>query len=184
MENFQFGRTSFQKQGFFDKIKNINFQQLRQLKWKDLTISQKRKIIGGIIVFLLCILLLGLFTQNDEEAYKSNVENFMKYSSNYDVQSTTKTTTSAAHQLIVSQNKKMKETKSKNYKTKIDKIDSKIVSQKGNSIVGTTRVETTEQIGSEQAQNFTHLFIFQGQKIGASWKISNMIEAEAKKVTR
>ena len=68
------------------------------------------------------------------------------------------------------------------FKTKINNIDSKIVSQKGNSIIGTARVDSIEQIGSEDPIKFTHLFVFQGQKIGANWKISNILEAEAKKI--
>ena len=85
-----------------------------------------------------------MFSQNDEEAYKENANNFIKYSAQYDVQNTAKTTTSSAHQLIVSQDNKIKQTKAKNYKTKINSVDSKIVSHKGNPIIGTTRITTTE----------------------------------------
>ena len=133
-------------------------------------------MVGFVVILLLCSLL----SQNDEEAYKENTNNFIKYSAQYDVQNTAKTTTSSAHQLIVSQDNKIKQTKAKNYKTKINSVDSKIVSQKGNAIVGTTRITTTEQMGNDAAQDFNHLFIFQAQKIGASWKISNLLEAEAK----
>jgi len=182
---YTFGRTDFKKRSsFLDKIKDFNLQKLKQLKWKDLTLSQKRKIIFGTIIFFVLMLLIGLFTQNDEEAYKSNINNFVKSSALYDVQSTAKTTSSAAHQLVIAQGNKMKNAKSKGYKTKVLKTESKIVSQKGNSIIGTTRVDTTEQLGTDTPANFTHLFVFQGQKVGAGWKISNMLETEAKKVNQ
>ena len=149
-----------------------------------MTPAQRRKIIFGGIIILLLILLLGLFTQNDEEMYKSNVGNFIERSALYDVQGTAKTTVSSAHQLVVNQQAKLKQTKARNYKTKVNKVESKIVSQKGNSIIGTTRVETTEQIGSNPAIDFSHLFVFQGQKVGGGWKIGNMLEAEAKKMNK
>lgn len=183
-DNIRFGRTQPKKQGLLSKLKGMNLKDLKNLKWKDLTPAQRRKIIFGGIIILLLILLLGLFTQNDEEMYKSNVGNFIERSTVYDVQGTAKTTVSSAHQLIVNQQAKMKQTKARNYKTKVNKVESKIVSQKGNSIIGTTRVETTEQIGSNPAADFSHLFVFQGQKVGGGWKIGNMLEAEAKKMNK
>ena len=177
---FRFGRTQFKPDGFLEKLKKMKLQDLKNLRWKDLTPEQRKKvIIGGIVVFIL-ILMIGLFTQNDEEAYKENVNDFIKASSQYDVQATAKTTTSSAHQLIVGQANKIKTTKNKNYKTKVNSVETKIASTKNNSIIGTARVNTTEQMGSEEAKEFTHLFIFQGQKVGASWKVGNLLEAEAK----
>ena len=176
----KFGRTDFQKQAFANKLKNFKLSDLKNIRWKDLTPAQRKKIIIGFIVIFVLILLCGIFTQNDEEAYKSNINKFISSSAQYDVQETAKTTTSSAHQLIVGQDNKIKQTKAKNYKTKVNNIETKIVSQKGNSIVGTTRVTTTEQIGNDADKDFTHLFIFQGQKVGASWRISNLLEAEAK----
>ena len=175
-----FGRTKFKNKGFLDKLKHMNIADLKKLRWKDLTPAQRKKVIIGVVVCFVLILLCGLLSQNDEEAYKENANNFIKYSAQYDVQNTAKATTSSAHQLIVSQDNKIKQTKAKNYKTKINSVDSKIVSQKGNAIVGTTRITTTEQMGNDAAQDFNHLFIFQAQKVGASWKISNLLEAEAK----
>ena len=180
MANFKFGRTSNNKLSFFDKLKNMKLQDLRQINWRDLTPKQKKQIIFGSIMFFVLLLLVGLFTQNNEEAYKSTINDFLNHSSKYDVQATAKTTTSSAHQLIVSQNSKLKETKARNYKTTIDNVDTKIVSEKGNSIIGTAKVQTTEQIGNEPSKEFVHLFVFQGQKAGASWKIGNLLEAEAK----
>ena len=179
-DNFRFGRTQFKPDSFFTKLRKMKLQDLKNLRWKDLTPEQRKKIIiGGIVVFI-GILMVGLFTQNDEEAYKENVNKFISASAQYDVQATAKTTTSSAHQLIVSQANKIKTTKNKNYKTKVNSTDVKIASMKNNSIIGTARVYTTEQMGNEAAKDFSHLFIFQGQKVGASWKIGNLLEAEAK----
>lgn len=179
--NHQFGRTDFKRQdGLLAKLKNFKLQDLKNLKWKDLTPAQRKKVIIGVVIFIIIILLIGLFSKNDEEMYRDNINDFLQSSAQYDVQATAKTTTSSAHQLIISQATKIKQTKAKNYKTKINGVESKIVSQKGSSIIGTTRVKTTEQMGNDPSQDFTHLFIFQGQKVGASWKISNLLEAEAK----
>ena len=180
MPSFKFGRTQFEPPSFFEKLKKMKLKDLKNLRWKDLTPAQRKKVIIGVIVFFVIILMIGMFTQNDEEAYKENVNNFVSKSAQYDVNATAKTTTSSAHQLIIGQADKLKTTKQKNYKTKVNSVESKIASQKGNSIVGTTRVNTTEQMGTEAPKNFTHLFIFQGQKVGASWKISNLLEAEAR----
>lgn len=181
MPKFSFGRTNFkQSESIFDKLKKFKLQDLKNLKWKDLTPQQKKKVILGFVGVVLLLLFIGVFSENDEEAYKSNINSFIKESAAYDVTSTAKTTTSSAHQLIVSQSNKIKQTKAKNYKTKVNSVETKIASQKGNSIIGTTRVNTTEQMGNDTSQDFTHLFIFQGQKVGASWKISNLLEAEAK----
>ena len=180
MPNFKFGRTQFGPPSFFEKLKKMKLKDLKNLRWKDLTPAQRKKVIIGVIVVFVLILVAGIFTKNDEEAYKENINNFVAKSAQYDVNATAKTTTSSAHQLIIGQADKLKTTKQKNYKTKVNSIESKIASQKGNSIVGTTRVNTTEQMGTDAPKNFTHLFIFQGQKVGASWKISNLLEAEAR----
>lgn len=180
MPSFKFGRTQFEPPSFLEKLKKMKLKDLKNLRWKDLTPAQRKKVIIGVIVFFVLILMVGMFTQNDEEAYKENVNNFVAKSAQYDVNATAKTTTSSAHQLIIGQADKLKTTKQKNYKTKVNSVESKIATRKGNSIVGTTRVNTTEQMGTEAPKNFTHLFIFQGQKVGASWKISNLLEAEAR----
>ena len=180
MPNFKFGRTQFEPPSFLEKLKKMKLKDLKNLRWKDLTPAQRQKVIIGVIVGFVLILMVGIFSQNDEEAYKENVNNFVSKSAQYDVNATAKTTTSSAHQLIIGQSDKLKVTKQKNYKTKVMSVESKIASRKGNSIVGTTRVNTEEQMGTEAPKHFTHLFIFQGQKVGASWKISNLLEAEAK----
>ena len=180
MAEFSFGRTKFKPPSLFQRLKNMKVEDIKKLRWKDLTPEQRKKIIIGGVVFFLLLLFIGIFSQNDEEMYKENVNDFVKYSAQYDVQSTAKTTTSAAHQLIIGQANKIKAIKAKNYKTKINSIETKIASQKNNSIIGTARVNTVEQMGNEEPKNFTHLFVFQGQKVGAGWKIGNLLEAEAK----
>lgn len=180
MAGFKFGRTANNKPSFFDKLKGLNIEKIKSFNFRDLTPQQRKKVVFGSIIFFILLGLIGLFSQNNQEAYKSTINDFLKYSSQYDVQATAKTTTSTAHQLIVSQNAKIKETKAKNFKTTIDNVDTKIVSEKGNSIIGTSKVRTTEQIGSEPPKEFMHLFIFHGQKTGATWKIGNLLEAEAK----
>lgn len=184
MASNRYGRTVPHKKTFFEKIKTLDLKALKEIKWKDLTPAQRRKVIlGGLCCFLL-LLLLGLFSKNDEEAFKDTIVAFVNASSEYDVNATSKQTTSAAHQLVVSQANKLNSTRSRNYKTKVENVDTKIVSTKGKTMIATSRVDTIEQIGSEQPRNFTHLFIMQGQKVGASWKISNLLEAEAKNVSQ
>lgn len=180
MANLKFGRTSRSPQSFMERLKQMKWQDIKNLRWKDLTPAQRKKIIIGVVVFFILLLIIGLFMQNDEDAYKANINEFVSKSAQYDVPATAKTTTSSAHQLIIGQTDKLKVARQKNYKTKVNSVETKIASKKGNSFVGTTRVNTTEQMGNEPAKDFTHLFIFQGQKVGASWKISNLLEAEAK----
>ncbi len=67
-----------------------------------------------------------------------------------------------------------------NKQTNIENADIKIISQKGNSIIGTTRLITNEVRPNEEVKKFSHLFVFKSQKVGASWKVANMLEAEAK----
>lgn len=182
MSTFKFGRTQpgMGGESLIQRLRKMKLDDLKKLRWKDLTPEQRKKVIIFIVLLVLIILLIGIFKQNDDEAYQENINDFIKASSVYDVQATAKTTTSSAHQLIVGQTNKIKEAKSKGYKTKVNDVETKIASRKGNSMIGTTRVNTTEQIANEPSNDFTHLFIFQGQKVGASWKISNMLEAEAK----
>ncbi len=180
MANIKYGRTPSKKKSFFGSLKSLDFNQLKEIKWKDLPRDQKRKILLGSVAALIFLMLFGLMSQNDEDMYKSTIDTFLKESALYDVNGVAKTTTSSAHQLVIGQAKKITSTKSRNYKTQIDGVDTKIISSKANSMIATAKVNSTEQIGQEAARKFTHLFIFQGQKVGASWKISNLLEAEAK----
>ena len=94
MPKFSFGRTNFkQSESIFDKLKKFKLQDLKNLKWKDLTPQQKKKVILGFVGVVLLLLLIGVFSENDEEAYKSNINSFIKESAAYDVTSTAKTTT-------------------------------------------------------------------------------------------
>lgn len=179
-DNFRFGRTQFQQPSLLERLKKMKWEDIKKLRWKDLTPEQRKKIVIGVIAAFVILLLIGLFSRNDAEAYKDNVNDFLAASSQYDVQKTAKTTTSSAHQLIIGQANKIKTTKSKGFSTKIESVDTKIASQKNNSIIGTSRVNTVEKMGSSEEKRFTHLFVFQGQKVGASWKVGNLLEAEAK----
>jgi len=175
-----FGRTKFKEPTLLEKIKGLKLEDLKKKRWSDLSKKQQRQIIGGGAVCLVLALLCGALTKNDAELYADNVSDFIHASANYDVQATAKTTTSAAHQLIIGQANKIKTAKSKNYSTEVESIDTKIVSQKNNSIIGTTRVNTIEKMGNADEKHFTHLFVFQGQRVGAGWKVGNVLEAEAK----
>lgn len=178
---FRFGRTQFKGPSLKERIKNIKWEDIKRLRWKDLTKEQKKKVTAAVVVVLVLLLVVGMLTKNDEEEFKDTVHDFIIASSEYDVQKTAKTTTSSAHQLIIGQANKIKATKSKGFETKVDSVETKIVSHKNNSIVGTARVNTTEKMGANaEPKKFTHLFIVQGQKVGASWKIGNILEAEAK----
>ena len=92
--------------------------------------------------------------------------------------------TYSAHQLIVGQAQKIKTAKSKNYSTEVENIETKVVSQKNNSIIGTAHVITVEKMENSEPNHFTHLFVIQGQKMGADWKVGNLHEAEAKIKTK
>ena len=177
---FRFGRTQVKGPSLKDRLKNFKVEDLKNLRWSQLTPQQRKKIVGGGIAFLVMLLAVGALSKNDAERYADNVNDFLHASAAYDVQATAKTTTSSAHQLIVGQAQKIKTAKSKNYSTDIESVETKLVSQKNNSIIGTARVNTLEKMGNSEAKHFTHLFVFQGQRVGADWKIGNMLEAEAK----
>ena len=176
----KFGRTKPKQKGFLDNLREGGLDYIKSIKWKDMTPEQRRKVILACSGIFILLIAMGLMTQNDEDMYKSTINEFLEQSAIYDVSGVSKTTTSSAHQLVVEQTQKMNQTKARNYKTQIDNVKTEIVSTKGNSMIATTRVESTEQIGQEKPRNFSHLFIFQGQKVGASWKISNLLEAEAR----
>ena len=160
----RFGRTNFNKgdKSFWDALKTFDFKSLKQFKFKDLTKKQRMQITLGACVFFFLMMIAA----------------------QYDVQKTAKFTNSAAHQLVIGQTDKMKQTKARNYKTKVNTIETKIVSQQGASMIGTSRVTTTEQMGVEQPIEFTHLFVWQQKKTGSSWKIANLMEAEAKRMNK
>ena len=42
------------------------------------------------------------------------------------------------------------------------------------------QVNSNEVRPNEEVKKFSHLFVFKSQKVGASWKVANMLEAEAK----
>lgn len=178
--NFRFGRTQFKGESLMTRLKKLKWEDIKRYRWKDLSQKQRKQVIGGGIAIFVLLLVVGMLCKNDTEMYKDNVSDFVHNSAQYDVQATAKTTTSSAHQLIIGQANKIKTTKSKNYSTDVQSIDTKIVSQKNNFIIGTARVDTTEKMGNAEGKHFTHLFVFQGQKVGASWKIGNLLEAEAK----
>ena len=177
---YRFGRTQVKGPSLKERLKNFKMEDLKNLRWSQLTQKQRKQVIGGIIAFLVFILAIGALCKNDTEMYADNVNDFLHASAAYDVQATAKTTTSSAHQLIVGQAQKIKAAKAKNYSTDIESVETKVVSQKGNSIIGTSRVNTLERMGNAEPKHFTHLFVFQGQKVGADWKIGNVLEAEAK----
>ena len=179
----RFGRTNFNKgdKSFWDALKTFDFKSLKQFKFKDLTKKQRMQITLGACVFFFLMMIAGFFMSSDEKEFMATAEGFVKASAQYDVQKTAKFTNSAAHQLVIGQTDKMKQTKARNYKTKVNTIETKIVSQQGASMIGTSRVTTTEQMGVEQPIEFTHLFVWQQKKSGATWKISNLMEAEARR---
>ncbi len=176
----KFGRTAPKQKSFFDNLREGGLGYLKTIKWKDMTPEQRRKVVIGVAGMLLLLIAAGLMTQNDEDMYRGTIKEFIDQSAVYDVNGVSKTTTSSAHQLVVEQTQKLNQTKARNYKTQINNVKTEIVSTKGNSMIATSRVESTEQIGQEKPRDFSHLFIFQGQKVGASWKISNLLEAEAR----
>jgi hypothetical protein len=177
---YRFGRTQAKGPSLIERIKNFKPEDLKNLRWSQLTPKQRKQVVGGGITLLVLMLAVGALSKNDAEMYSDNVNDFVHASAAYDVTATAKTTTSSAHQLIVGQAQKIKTAKSKNYTTDVENIETKVVSQKGNSIIGTSRVNTVEKMGNSEPKHFTHLFVFQGQKVGAGWKIGNMLEAEAK----
>ena len=181
---YRFGRTEIKGPSLKERLKNFKMEDLKKLRWAQLTPKQRKQVVGGSIAFLVMLLAIGALSKNDAEMYADNVNDFLHASAAYDVQATAKTTTSSAHQLIVGQAQKIKTAKSKNYTTEIESVDTKVVSQKNNSIVGTSRVNTVEKMGNSDPKHFTHLFVFQGQKVGAGWKIGNVLEAEAKIKTK
>lgn len=176
----RFGRTQMKGPTLLERIKSFKPEDLKNLRWSQLTPKQRKKVIGGGIIALVLALAIGALCKNDAEMYADNVKDFVHASAAYDVQATAKTTTSSAHQLIVGQAQKIKTTKAKHYSTDVQGIETKVVSQKGNSIIGTARVNTVEKMGNSEPKHFTHLFIIQGQKVGADWKVGNLLEAEAK----
>lgn len=183
----RFGRTTFKRQSnksFVEALKTFDFHALKQFKFKDLTKRQRLKVTLGACILLFLLMLAGFFLSSDEKDFKDTAEGFVKATAQYDVQKAAKYTTSAAHQLVIGQNDKIKSAKAKNYKTKINSMETKIISKEGASMVGTTRVNTTEQMGSEPPIEFTHLFVWQEKKTGSTWKIANLMEAEAKKINK
>lgn len=182
----RFGRTNFNQgdKSFWDALRTFDFKSLKNFKFKDLTKKQRMQIMLGTCVLFFLLMIAGFFMSSNEKEFVATAEGFVKASAQYDVQKTAKFTTSAAHQLVIGQTDKMKQTKARNYKTKVNTIETKIVSQNGASMIGTSRVTSTEQMGVEQPIEFTHLFVWQEKKTGASWKISNLMEAEAKRVNK
>lgn len=181
----RFGRTNFKTdKSFWESVKTFDFKSLKQFKFKDLTKKQRMQIMLGFCVFFFLLMIVGFFMSSNEKEFKETAEGFVKASAQYDVQKTVKYTTSAAHQLIIGQTDKMKQTKARNYKTKINSVETKIIKQEGASMIGTSKVTTTEQMGVEQPIEFTHMFVWQEKKTGASWKIANLMEAEAKKLNK
>lgn len=176
----RFGRTQPKGKPFWKRIKEFKIKNLKDLRWSQLSPKQRKQVIGGGIIVLVLMLAIGALCKNDAEMYSDNVKNFIHASASYDVQATAKTTTSSAHQLIVGQAQKIKTAKAKHYSTDVTNIETKIISQKGNSIIGTARVNTVEKMGNSEPKQFTHLFVIQGQKVGADWKVGNILEAEAK----
>ena len=170
----RFGRTNFNKgdKSFWDALKTFDFKSLKQFKFKDLTKKQRMQITLGACVFFFLMMIAGFFMSSDEKEFMATAEGFIKASAQYDVQ------------LVIGQTDKMKQTKARNYKTKVNTIETKIVSQQGASMIGTSRVTTTEQMGVEQPIEFTHLFVWQQKKTGSSWKIANLMEAEAKRMNK
>lgn len=181
---YRFGRTQVKGPSLKERLKNFKMEDLKKLRWSQLTPKQRKKVVGGGIIALVLMLAVGALCKNDAEMYADNVSDFVHASAAYDVQATAKTTTSSAHQLIVGQAQKIKSAKSKNYSTEVENIETKVVSQKGNSIIGTARVNTVEKMGNSEPKHFSHLFVIQGQKVGATWKIGNLLEAEAKIKTK
>lgn len=178
----RFGRTNFNSnKSFWQAVKTFDFKKLKEFRFKDLTKKQRMQLMLAICVLLFLVMIAGFFLSSDEKEFKATAENFVKASAQYDVQKTAKYTSSAAHQLIIGQTDKMKQTKAKNYKTKINTIETKIISQQGASMIGSSKVTTTEQMGVEKPIEFTHLFVWQQKKSGATWKISNLMEAEARR---
>ena len=176
----RFGRTQMKGPTLIERIKNFKPDDLKNLRWSQLSPKQRKQVIGGGITVLVLALAVGALCKNDAEMYADNVNDFVHASASYDVQATAKTTTSAAHQLIVGQAQKIKTAKAKHYSTGVENVETKVVSQKGSSIIGTARVNTVEKMGNSEPKHFTHLFIIQGQKVGADWKVGNLLEAEAK----
>ena len=143
----KFGRTSPKKKGFFESLKSFDLKQLKEIRWKDLPPEQKRKVMLGAAAFFILLIVMGALTQNDEDMYKSTISDFIHESAVYNVNGVGKTTTSAAHQLVVSQTQKLSNTKARNYKTQVDDIKTEIVSQNGNSMIATARVDGTNRSG-------------------------------------
>ena len=181
---YRFGRTQVKGPTLMERLKNFKPDDLKNLRWSQLTPKQRKQVVGGGITLLVLMLAVGALCKNDTEMYADNVSDFVHASAAYDVQATAKTTTSSAHQLIVGQAQKIKTAKSKNYSTDVENIETKVVSQKNNSIIGTARVNTVEKMGNSEPKHFTHLFVIQGQKVGADWKVGNLLEAEAKIKTK
>lgn len=172
--------TNQKKQSIFEQLKSFDLKKIKNFNWKKLSKEEKRKVVIAGFIFFVFIIVLALFSQSDEEAYKNNINNFLKATTKYDVSASSKETTSNARQLVMSQENKIKDSKNKNFQTNIENADIKIISQKGNSIIGTTRLITNEVRPNEEVKKFSHLFVFKSQKVGASWKVANMLEAEAK----
>ncbi len=176
----KYGRTQPQKKTIWTALKSLDIRYLKSIRWQELPPEQKKKILVVGIVCFFFLLAFGLFSQNDEDMLKDTINEFIKESAVYNVNGVSKTTTSSAHQLVVGQAQKLNQTKGRNYKTLIDDTEINIVSKDGKSMIATAKVESTEQIGSEPPKKFSHAFIFQGQKVGATWKISNLLESEAR----
>ena len=60
MAEFSFGRTKFKPPSLFQRLKNMKMEDIKKLRWKDLTPEQRKKIIIGGVVFFLLLLFIGI----------------------------------------------------------------------------------------------------------------------------
>ncbi|TCL32211.1 hypothetical protein EV210_12331 [Anaerospora hongkongensis] len=136
-------------------------------------------IVGAVLAF---ILLLGVFTTEDVvTSFNNTAQKFIKSTVDYNPEEAVKYTTGGARELVLSQAKKIAAAKAEGFQTEIITVESKILSQRKAFLTAEVTVDTKEKWPNKEAERFTHVFVMEGQRVGSDWKISQLLEIEAKK---